>query len=842
MAVPVFVSDKFARANGPLGSNWGSPIPNHAEFSGWTGTPRGNIAILNGGVGPDNTNGLDCAILWNGGQTFAANQWTQATIKTVAAPTATLTITAATQSGGNTTYTYTVASGAVALPISGGALYVIVSGMQNAGNDGNFVPTSFGAGTFTVANASGVTEAGSSGTGFCASDSGAGVGVRMSGTSAATLNGYFFHVGTNSFGGGGRKAYYELWKVVNGVGTILVGANDTTLGQTLPQNGDVIGISVVGSAITAFYNGVILAGADPSYGTTNNLFQTSDTSIASGGGPGIWAFAVGGEFEYVFADWSSGSTQFAGNNGTTITDFRAGDSPANNGGSDLFVQGATGAFSTGGTVAFPSNNTAHNILIAQQLYSSGTAAPGLPTDSQGNSYNFVAELAHINGNTTRICYVLNCKAGANTVTFPAQAGGFAYGQIAEYTANANASLDNSGVSVISPSAFTTEAQIIRTGSGGVLVIGNLFTSGANIPAASSIFGLTSDWAYNTNTYPTTFVLASAQLPVGVNSIGAGLQAGASVLSIQLLSFNLGYSISGSTAPGTTISYTGTSSGSVTADGNGNFSINGLANGSYTLTPSIGGHITFVPASSAVTVSGASVTGIIFGAVPSQVGNIILTKISSDNFTRANENPLSQGGNWATVVAFAHLQVLSDVCEATSGTENFNYETYNVGCPANQYVTLILGAFTNGPVNSGELDAVLRADATADNGYYYDITANDDGTTGIFSISALISDTFVDDTIFGTFPCGPGTSLTVAIIGSTIYCILNGQLIGQITDTQLANGAPQLQIAPVNLGDMTVTYFEAGSAALAASGSGGGFGPGSGEGGTRPGPFNFNFGF
>jgi hypothetical protein len=74
-----------------------------------------------------------------------------------------------------------------------------------------------------------------------------------------------------------------------------------------------------------------------------------------------------------------------------------------------------------------------------------------------------------------------------------------------------------------------------------------------------------------------------------------------------------YSVSGNAGvAGATVSYTGTSSGSVTADGSGNYSIPGLSNGSYTITPSLLGY-TFAPSNSSQTVSSANITGVNFTA-------------------------------------------------------------------------------------------------------------------------------------------------------------------------------------------------------------------------------------
>ncbi|MBZ5571332.1 MAG: YncE family protein [Acidobacteriia bacterium] len=72
-----------------------------------------------------------------------------------------LRITAATQSGANTAYAYTLVSGP---PLTVG-VRVAITGMGDSGNNGTFSVIAANAGTFTVANASGVTASGQNGTG-----------------------------------------------------------------------------------------------------------------------------------------------------------------------------------------------------------------------------------------------------------------------------------------------------------------------------------------------------------------------------------------------------------------------------------------------------------------------------------------------------------------------------------------------------------------------------------------------------------------------------------------------------------------------------------------------------
>src|SRR5208282_4033860 len=209
----------------------------------------GGILISSNGVGPIAAGGGDACSLYTGTPFSTNNQWASAQIKTVAPYRATLQITGVTFSAGQSQIFYKVTQGSIADILTGGWFYGKISGLQNLGNNGTFSTAilSSGSGYFNIANASGVTETGSNGTAICPSDSGAGVCVRLSGTTAATLTGYFFHCGSNSFGGDGRIAYYELWKVISGVGTLLVGSGNNPIGNSVPVVGDTIALQVAGS-------------------------------------------------------------------------------------------------------------------------------------------------------------------------------------------------------------------------------------------------------------------------------------------------------------------------------------------------------------------------------------------------------------------------------------------------------------------------------------------------------------------------------------------------------------------------------------------------------------------
>jgi hypothetical protein len=301
------ISDNFTRPDGVLGPNWAAPIL--AKGEGPFGP--GGLLIHNNGYGPVNADGGDSDSLWAGGGTFKNDQWAQAMVNTVAPYRAVLAISSASRSGDDTTYSFTVTSGSLKDIVAGGVLYVVISNMTDAGNNGTFFTSTFGPDNFTVANASGVTATGP-GIASCPSDSGAGIIVRGSGTTPDTLNGYFFHVGTNSYRGAGRVAYYELWKIVNGEFFDMQNTDDGRMARELPQPRDTIALTAVGTTITAYYNNAV-------------LYQVVDTSLTSGV-PGVTSWSISGPEEYQWSTWTM-MIHPPGNNGTTLNNFSAGDSP-----------------------------------------------------------------------------------------------------------------------------------------------------------------------------------------------------------------------------------------------------------------------------------------------------------------------------------------------------------------------------------------------------------------------------------------------------------------------------------------------------------------------------------
>jgi hypothetical protein len=70
-----------------------------------------------------------------------------------------MTVTAATQTGSSTTYSYSSLTG----PALQVGQTIVVTGLTSATDNGTFTIASLGSGTFTVVNASGVTTSGQNG-------------------------------------------------------------------------------------------------------------------------------------------------------------------------------------------------------------------------------------------------------------------------------------------------------------------------------------------------------------------------------------------------------------------------------------------------------------------------------------------------------------------------------------------------------------------------------------------------------------------------------------------------------------------------------------------------------
>lgn len=192
--------------------------------------------------------------------------------------------------------------------------------------------------------------------------------------------------------------------------------------------------------------------------------------------------------------------------------------------------------------------------------------------------------------------------------------------------------------------------------------------------------------------------------------------------------------------------------------------------------------------------------------------LTLNQTASDTFQRANENPLSQGGNWTQYSTNA-LQVVSDLCETTlAGSEQI--EIYSgTTLAANQYAAATI---SNMVFDTGGSDLFLYARLQANNSPAngYELFLQKGSSSSSFYLYSVVgsSPNFLTD---GFITISNGDVWALATVGSTIYVLQNGTVVGQGTDATWASGSySALGIqAPTALTDVQLSLYSIGTAAL-----------------------------
>lgn len=193
----------------------------------------------------------------------------------------------------------------------------------------------------------------------------------------------------------------------------------------------------------------------------------------------------------------------------------------------------------------------------------------------------------------------------------------------------------------------------------------------------------------------------------------------------------------------------------------------------------------------------------------------MAQLVSDNFTRANENPLSDGGNWGSAPGsgYINFQVLSDFLTgtATSSTEGLQLYT-GTSAPNDQYSEVTVGSNATG----NYCGATVRVNTSTGVGYVGYIY----GAGGSSFIAKLTGSGSI--TVIKTGPTGltlhTGDVIRCAVVGSTIALYQNGNIVTSVTDTTYTSG--QFGIWNVESVDATSVFtLWAGGSTTPASGNG-----------------------
>lgn len=182
-------------------------------------------------------------------------------------------------------------------------------------------------------------------------------------------------------------------------------------------------------------------------------------------------------------------------------------------------------------------------------------------------------------------------------------------------------------------------------------------------------------------------------------------------------------------------------------------------------------------------------------------------LATDNFTRANESPLSQGGNWSNPGSL-FFQLTGNVALPVDASNDDHSWYTGVAFPDDQYASVTLNSPGAWPAEAG-IGVMLRfADA---NNLYRIVTDTTEVAvakqqSGAYSLITTRATTFAT-----------GDVLRAEIQGTTLRVFKNGvQLGADIADgaTTLAAGSPGLfNSGPTGGSPVGFTGFEAGDFAV-----------------------------
>jgi hypothetical protein len=373
---------------------------------------------------------------------------------------------------------------------------------------------------------------------------------------------------------------------------------------------------------------------------TLNASGIAYTSIAvafgaatGGGGGGATVTLSGASSASTVAD-ANGNYSFTGlaNGSYAVTPSKSGYTftPASravtvNGANQTavnFTAQAVTSWSISGTISPTAGGAGATVMLG------GTASASTVADTNGN-YSF-AGLANGSYSITpgKTGYTFTPATASVTVNGANQTG-------VNFTVQAVATWSISGT--ISPVAGGASATVKLSGASSASTV-------ADANGNYSFAGL-ANGSYVVAPSESGYTFTPASQPVTLNGASqTGINFTAQPAPTYSISGVISPSASGS---GATVSLSGASSGSTTADVNGNYTFSQLANGAYTITPSKAG-LTFTPASQSVTLNGANAANINFTAATqsptitrditvSQDGGSASATITSPVFTTSTAN-------------------------------------------------------------------------------------------------------------------------------------------------------------------------------------------------------------
>lgn len=166
----------------------------------------------------------------------------------------------------------------------------------------------------------------------------------------------------------------------------------------------------------------------------------------------------------------------------------------------------------------------------------------------------------------------------------------------------------------------------------------------------------------------------------------------------------------------------------------------------------------------------------------------LSQLASDNFTRADVNPI--GGNWTPTVAGHTAQIVSNAVESSStanqGDSYWNALTWG----ADQYSTVTAGTVVSGSY----IGPNVRQSTSGANTAYRFAWGGNTGSSGTYFVQQYVAGVYTQ-LATGSLTVNVGDTLTLTVIGTQVSAYWNQVLVWTGVATGVASGAPGFLVSP-----------------------------------------------
>ena len=202
------------------------------------------------------------------------------------------------------------------------------------------------------------------------------------------------------------------------------------------------------------------------------------------------------------------------------------------------------------------------------------------------------------------------------------------------------------------------------------------------------------------------------------------------------------------------------------------------------------------------------------------GGGLMVPLASDNFQRANENPLSGGGVWTSAVLNG-MQIVSDLAETTVASATNGSAYTGITWPNDQYseVTCAPGFVAAGA--NYYVIPMVRIGGTLSSPTCYLVFVSG---TGAVILEKYVSGTLTNlsgsaTPAFPTVTVHDGDVFSLKVIGTTLSVWQNGQLVCTCTDSAIASGSAGFgAFATTILADAQISLWAGGATGYAVTGN------------------------